>query len=36
MFYKVKEPDFDSLHSSGKLQYLPPRFMTVCRYRIII
>lgn len=26
---KVKEPDYNALHSGGRLKYLPPRFMTV-------
>jgi diphthamide biosynthesis methyltransferase len=25
----VKEPDYEAMTSSGKLRYLPPRFMTV-------
>jgi diphthine synthase len=26
---KVKEPDYDSMVTSGRLKYMPPRFMTV-------
>lgn len=28
---KVKEPDFDVLTRTGKVRYLPPRYMTVAR-----
>jgi diphthine synthase len=28
---KVKEPDFDVLTRTGKVKYLPPRYMTVAR-----
>jgi diphthine synthase len=26
---QVKEPDYDAMTNTGKLKYLPPRFMTV-------
>lgn len=29
---KVKEPDYNSMITSGKVKYMPPRFMTVFYY----
>jgi len=29
---KVKEPDYNSMVTAGRLKFMPPRFMTVSRY----